>query len=113
MQNTTAKLLFLVIFSDFFATCRYLANAKAAPNSMPGSAENCHYFPKAQHWHFGIALLNLRHHRIPRRRCREIVIVARCGIGHERVDKYLGITGIAHSGPATPQYGKRVMERFT
>ena len=32
----------------------------------------------------------------------------RCGFGKERVDKCLGITGFAHSGPAAPQYGKRV-----
>ena len=76
---------------------------------MPGSAEKVIYFFKVSNWHFGRALRKLLHHHIPHHRCQEIVVIARCGLGDEGVDKRrLGITGFAHSGPVVPQYGKRV-----
>ena len=52
--------------------------------------------------------MGLLHHHIPHHRRQEIVIIARCGFGKESVDKCLGITGFAHSGPAAPQYRKGV-----
>lgn len=48
----------------------------------------------------------LFHFHVPYQRRQQIVIIARCGLGDEGVDKRLGITAFAHSGPAAAQYNR-------
>ena len=87
---------------DFFNLCKKKSQSEL--NARIG--RKSYLFSKVQIWHFGIALWKLLHHHISHHRRQKIIVVARCGLGDERVDKCLGITGFAHSGPLQ-RYAKK------